>query len=195
MDVDAYALAERLDITAPSERVLRKLDRAIADAVADVWAFVGPILPHEVTETGKWPLATGWDLEEAPRRIISTTAETFDGTTLTGTFTVVYEAGRDWRTDPDLEPIRRYVMAAAENTPSVLRLWQETTGARGPIKTVSTEGQSVSYGDVTRGGGGAAGSGAPGSMPLLASLAGFKQPGVYQGKTRGVLPGRAWMRP
>lgn len=185
MDVDAYALARRLDIPAPSERILRKLDDLIEDAVADVEGYLGrPITPVQISESGLWPTLSGWDLKERPRRIVATTPEMVEGQP-SGRFTVIYETGLDWRTDQDLSAIRRYVMAAAENHPTAIRLWQAETGARGPIKSVSTEGQSVTYGDVSRGGGGAAGSGNPGSLPTLASLERWRMRTVHQGPTRG----------
>jgi hypothetical protein len=200
MQVDAYALARRLEITAPSERILRRLDDFIADAVADVEGFLNqPITPVTVTDASRYPWPSGWDLTQPPaREIVSTVAETDVNGQATGYFTVTYTVGLDWVNDPDLEPIRRYVMAAAQNTPAAIRLWLASTGYRGPVRSVSTEGQSVTYGAETLGGTKGAEIGTPGALPSTKSIEKWKRRTVSQPPTRvhiGGLGWGDWMRP
>lgn len=150
------------------------LTAACLDAQSDVEAFLGRVIvPTAFTVTGVPPgYAETWSFtaEDDPMLgIHSATAELDVNDDPTGYYTLVYVAGIDAATDGQYRPIRRYVKAAAVNSPEILRLYR-LTGARGPIKSASTEGQSVSYEAATHGGGGAAGSYIPGSLPTLGSL-------------------------
>lgn len=188
----AVDLAERLGFDEPDARVLRALERAIADAEADVEAYLRrPITPVTRTVAGRYPMPWGWALadDEPVRRIISTTPETFTDPSTgvvadAGTFTVVYEVGLDYRTDRELAPIRRYVAAAALNSPELLVFLARTAGLRGPVQSVSvsTEGQSknVTYKDLGYGGGGTAGADAPGALPARATLDRWRRRSVHQ---------------
>jgi hypothetical protein len=163
---------------------------AIRDATDDVVGYLGrAIVPTSYTESGLFPIGDEWDLiplDDPVRSVDTVTAETYTDGTPTGYFTVVYTAGLDARSDPDLRPILRYVRAHAMNSPEVTRLWQQTSGAKGEVRSVSADGQSISYGPATLGGGGQAGSGAPGALPTLASLDRWRVAGrrVYQRKTQ-----------
>lgn len=173
----AQKLATRLGILTPSDEVLDVLQFAIEDAEDDVVTYLGrPIYPVQRTAGGLFPLLSGWNLptSDPVRRIVSTTAEHWPDGSLTGTFTVVYEVGLDYLNDPELRPIRRYVLAAAQNDPNLLQYLTRHALVLGQVQSVSvsTEGQSKT---VTRsapafGGGGQAGSDSPGALPSKTSL-------------------------
>jgi hypothetical protein len=139
-----------------------------------------------------YPFAGGWsfpDEDETILNVVSVVPEMHDGTppVPTGLFTVTYRVGLDAANDPALRPIRRYVLAHAMNSPEVVRVWKIATGTKGEVRTLSAEGQSVSFTAPTLGGGGGkAGSGEPGSLPTLASLDRWRLAGrrVYQAPTR-----------
>jgi hypothetical protein len=170
-------LAKRAKLDATDPAVHEVLVEAIQDAQADVVGYLGrAIVPTEYEETGVGSTWTGeWDLaplDEPVLEVLSATPElAADGVTPTGYYTVVYRAGIDAAdtTDASLHPIRRYVRAHALNSPEVTKLWQ-STGGKGEVRSVSAEGQSISYGPATLGGGGEAGSGVPGALPKLSSL-------------------------
>lgn len=187
----------------PAAELVTAIGDAIADAEADVEGYLDrPITPQQRTATGQWPLLSGWQLpdDDPVRAIISTTPETFPDGTLTGTFTVVYEIGLDYKNDPACRPIRRYVIAAAMNSPQLLQYLTRTAQVARAVKSisVSTEGQSktTTYGDVSYGGGGAAGSGAPGALPSIKSLEGWSLAGrrVHQAPDRPAYVAAEWRR-
>lgn len=162
---------------------------AILDAQSDVGAYLArAILPTVYTETGRYDNGTGgWNISEDNWpliEVLDATPETRDGQ-LTGLYTITYRAGLDAKNDPALYPIIRYVKAAALNSPEVTRLWKTATKTKGDVKSVTTEGQSITYDKATLGGGGTAGSGAPGSLPTLASLDFWRLAGreVFQRET------------
>lgn len=174
LPVEAQALADTLKVSLTGSGNRELLEQAIADATADVEAYLGrSVLPQTYVETGRWDTGRGWNLNPSDppvREVVSAVAELWgDPPLATGYFTVTYLAGLDCR-DPDKAPIRRYIKAAAMNAPEVIRLWESATGQRGPITNVSAEGQSVSYGATNFGGGGQAGTMAPGALPSLRSL-------------------------
>lgn len=191
--VPVERVAARLGVTAPTAAQRAVIADAIRDAQADVVAYLGrPITPTTVTETGRWPFAGGWRLDlagdESEVEYVSVEPE-IEGTGpaayATGYFTVTYRMGLDVANDPALRPILRYVLESALNLPEVLTLYK-STGAQGELRTVSAEGQSVTFGSATLGGGGQAGSGAPGALPTLSSLDRWRVAGrrVYQGSSR-----------
>lgn len=165
----------------PNDNAVRDaITRAILDAQATVENYLGRfILPRQVSEAGRTPGLTSWDLHGDD--IIEVTDRTpefspIDGVTPTGRFTVTYTAGLDVRTDarPSFGEVRRFVRAHAENAPAVVRLWRAADPAREKLtKSVSAEGQSISYARDTPSGTGEVaktGSGAPGAMPSLEGL-------------------------
>lgn len=193
--VSVASIARRLRLDVPldpdDEAVL---EDAIRDATADVEAYLGRSLtPVEVVETGHWPWWEGWRLRgDDFIEIVSAVPETYTDGSVVGTYTITYMAGLDARTAPALEPIRRYIRAAVMNAPDVLRLWQATTGARGNVTSLSTDGQAVTFAAATHGGGGAAGTGSPGALPDRSSLWPWRKQTVYQRPTTyydGALPG------
>jgi len=178
-------LAERLgvDEPAPTAKMVWALKRALADAESDVLGYLDrPITPSERTARGVWPdpFGTGGFTIASDEKIIdivSATPEVFvdHGVPIaTGTFTVVYRAGLDYKNDPLLSPIRRYVLAAAMNNGELLAFIARTTSLRGAVKSVSvsTEGQSknVTYETLSFGGGGQAGADSPGALPSITTL-------------------------
>lgn len=167
------------------------LTEAILDAQADVEGYLGrPVVPITYVETGRYPGADGWDLvehgDDPVVTVISAIPETDAETTQpTGYYTVTYTAGLDARREEVLRPIRRYITAHAMNSPEITRLWV-TAGGRGQVKTVSAEGQSITFESATLGGGGNAGSGNPGALPTLSSLDRWRLAGrrVHVARTR-----------
>jgi hypothetical protein len=167
---------------------------AIRDAQADIVGYLGrEISPQTRTATAMYPFAGGWsfpDEDETIQSVVSVTPETYAGTSPpvpTGLFTVTYRVGLDAANDPALRPIRRYVLTHAMNSPEVTRVWKIATGTQGEVRTLSAEGQSVTFTAPTLGGGGGkAGSGEPGALPTLASLDRWRLAGrrVYQAPTR-----------
>lgn len=147
-------LAPRLGWSPPNAEQRRALTDALEDAHDDVEAYLGqPITPTTATETGRFAYANGWELEREPLRIVSATPEKGPGGELTGMFTVTYEWGLDAAGDPELRPIRRYIIAQALQHPSVVTLWQASQGdAARRVRSLSAEGQSVSFDYLTPGG-------------------------------------------
>lgn len=165
------------------------ITNSIRGAQSDVRGYLGrPILPTIVTETGRYDNGLGhWNIDpdNVPLiEVIDVTPETRDGQP-TGRFSITYRYGLDAKNDPDLYPIVRYVTAAALNSPEFTLMWRTVTKTKGEIKSTTTEGQSVTYDKATLGGGGNAGSGAPGSLPTLASLDAWRVAGreVFQRRT------------
>jgi hypothetical protein len=149
--VDAHEIARRMGLVAPDEATLSRLDDALLDAEADVVSYLGrPIRPQQFVAEHLWPAPfDNWApyLPEKPViEVVSAVAEVGpDGLTETGLFTVTYTAGLDFENDPALAPIRRYVVAATRNDPSLL-VYLAQRGLITPLvksRTVSTEGQSV----------------------------------------------------
>lgn len=163
---------------APDDRdVIRD---AILDAQADVVAYLGrPITPTTYVERDRYAWPQGWDLVSAPDEplidVVSAVPQLDTYNAPTGYFTVTYVAGIDAKHDAALSPIRRFVKAHALRSGDVELLWKRVVQPAGTIKNVSAEGQSVTYDTPTLGGSNegtakGAGSGAPGSLPTLASL-------------------------
>lgn len=186
--LDAHAIARRLGLQAPDEATLARLDDALTDAEADVVGYLGrPIRPQTLTAYHLYPDPHGgWDLPESPViEVVSAVAETYPGQPLitTGLFTVTYRAGLDYENDPNLAPIKRYVIAAVRNDPTLLAYLERTGAIQGAVKStsVSTEGQSKSttYAAVGEqmGGGGTPGSDSPGALPSKSTLDRWRRAG------------------
>lgn len=187
--VSPEALAVSIQLPLPLTDSQREiLTQAIKDAQSDVQGYLhrDALTPIEVVEKGLWAVGDEWNLttNDEVIRIVSTEAEYDVDMTALGTFTVTYLAGIDARTGAVYEPIRRYVRAHAANSPDVTRLWRVVANPTKTIKSSSTEGQSVSYDVPTLGGGGAAGSGAPGALPVLSSLDRWKLRRVHVATTQ-----------
>jgi hypothetical protein len=187
--VSPETLALRAGIPLPLSAADRELIIGwIRDAQADVRAYLGvPIMPAVFIETGRYDVGGEWNLTPLAEPVIEITsavAETIGGQ-LTGAYTITYLAGLNAKDDPDLYPIVRYIIAHALNQPGFTLLWKVVTSAKGEVTSLSTEGQSISYGPATLGGGGAVGSGAPGSLPDLSSLDYWRVAGrrVFQRRT------------
>lgn len=174
--VDPETVAKRAGLDPTDDNVIDVVTDAILDAQDDVRAYLGRVIvPTLATEHGRYADGAGrWVLaehdDEPPRVVVQVTPEMVDGQ-VTGLFTVTYQYGIDARQD-EFRPIARYVKAHALNSPEVTRLWESTVKARGPIKSVSAEGQSISWEKATLSGGAAAkpGDGTPGALPVLGSL-------------------------
>lgn len=185
------ALATKIGVALPLTTERRSTLRdAIVAAQADVCAYLGrdSLVPTQRTETGLWDAGPEWLLncDEDVISIVSTIPEQDLGGAPTGTYTVIYLAGLDAANDPALEPIRRYVIAHAKNQPEVTDLWRVATNTKGRVKTLSAEGQSVTFETPSLGGGGKTGSGDPGSLPNIATLDRWRLAGrrVHQATTR-----------
>lgn len=178
-----------LPLTASQRQVITN---AIRDAQTDVSAYLGnrPLFPVERVETGLFPWDEGWQFDsgdEEVLKVLEVTAEAVNGT-LTGYYTVRYLMGLDTLNDPALRPIVRYVVAHAMNSPSFLRMWRTATNDQGTVRSVSAEGQSISFTPSTFGGAENTKSGdkTPGALPDLSSLDFWRHAGrrVHQGPTR-----------
>lgn len=185
--VSPETLAKKAKIPLPlSEEDREQIIECIRDAQADVAGYLGrAIMPTTYTETGRSDFGGQWDLtplDDPIIDVVSAVPEESEGQP-TGWFTITYIAGLNAKDDPALRPILRYVTAHAMNSPEFVLLWKTATSAKGDIKSTTTEGQSISYDKATLGGGGAAGSGAPGALPALASLDFWRRRSVFQRKT------------
>ena len=179
------------------------VEQAILDAQSDVTAYLGrPITPLIATENNLWPQSATlsltdprqWLLCNRPVIEVLTTDEETDDPFPFGTYTVTYTYGLNAVIDPQMEPIRRWIRAAAVASPEVASVWMSVDPSGGGgrvINSLSAEGQSVSYGAVTvpgaGAGGGAAGSGAPGAVPLLSTLDRWRVAGRRVFQRRGDL--------
>lgn len=187
--VSPETLARKAKIPLPlSEEDREQIIECIRDAQADVVGYLNrAIVPSPYTETGRYDVGGQWNLTPLDDPIIEITsviAETSGGQP-TGLFTIAYTAGLDAKNDPALSPIRRYVTAAAMNSPEFTLLWKTATKAKGDIKSVTTEGQSISYDKPTLGGGG---KGQAGEIPSLDSVGFWRRLSVYQRKTEHRAP-------
>lgn len=182
--VSPETLAKKAKIPLPlSEEDREQIIECIRDAQADVVSYLNrAIMPTSYTETGRSDYGGEWNLTPLDDPIIQITdvvAETSNGQP-TGYVTVTYLAGLNAKDDPALSPIRRYVAAAAMNSPEFTLMWKTATKTKGDVKSVTTEGQSISYGTPTLGGGG---KGQPGELPGLDSLHYWKRLSVFQRET------------
>lgn len=193
MVISPEALAVKAGMDLPLTESQREvITDAILDAQADVQAYLGrSLFPVERIDYERFPWDDGWNLDsgdETVIRIISTTPEYQSGT-LTGTYTVKYIVGLDVANDPALRPIHRYIVAHALNSDSFLRMWRTATNDEGTVRSLSAEGQSVSFTPTTFGaaaGGVKAGDKTPGALPSLSSIDFWRHAGrrVHQGRTR-----------
>lgn len=171
--VSPETLAKKAKIPLPlSTDDREQIIECIRDAQADVTGWLGrEIMPAAYSESGRYDVGGHWNLQtdEQIIDITQVTAELSSGQP-TGLFTITYIAGINAKDDPLLRPIVRYVTAHAMNSPEFLLMWKTATKAKGDIKSVTTEGQSITWDKPTLGGGGVAGSGAPGALPTLKSI-------------------------
>lgn len=186
-------LARRAGLTVTAANHATLVD-AIVDATDDVVGYLGRgIVPRLYTEYGLYPYGDEWPLtplDDPVVEVTSVVAETYpDGGPPTGYFTVSYLAGLDVRTDESLSPILRYIRAHALNDPAIVRLWEQTTAGKPMTKSVTAEGQSITWERASLGGGGQAGSGVPGSLPKLSSLDQWRVGGrrVFQRRSEPVV--------
>ena len=185
------AVAIRLGLTLPvtDDELEARITRAIEDAADDVRAYLNrPIEPAEETLIAPQPLIT-YPPEDS--RAWPLLGEYFDHVAVVshaarddGYYDLVVNVGLDAFNDPDLSPIRRYIVAHALNSADLSRLWrEENPDLAKTVRSVSAEGQSISYAVESPGGTAAAaksGSGEPGALPTLASLDRWRRRGVYQ---------------
>lgn len=200
--VSPEKLAKKARIPLPlSEDDRELIVECIRDAQADVIAHLGrQIMPTTFTENGRYDVGGNWDLtplDEPVIDVLSAVPEMSNGQP-TGGFTITYVAGLNAKDDPALSPIRRYVTAHAMNSPEFVQLWKTATKIKGDIKSVTTEGQSISYDKVSLGGGG---KGQPGELPDKSSMDYWRLRGrrVFQRRTAHREPwpytgysGRTW---
>lgn len=177
-----------LQLTAEQREIIT--DEILA-AQSDVADYLGreSLMPHTFTETARFPWGDGWNLEALGDadliEVVSAVAEE-DVNGLTGFYTVTYTAGLNARDDPALGGIRRYVVAHTMNSPTFLSMWRALPVgiAAREIRSVSAEGQAVSWSPGGFGGTGKAGE--AGTLPTLASLDRWRIAGrrVHQATTR-----------
>ena len=172
--VDPTAVARKLGVADPTPAFLAAVADAVLDAQADAQAYLGrPLLPAQYVQTCCYPYLDGWRLDEDPvLEIVTAVAETYPLVGgLTGLYTVTYIGGLDARVDSpdDCSAVRRWVKAAAANDPTVIRAWS-AGGAVGLRRSVTTDGQSVTFDNLGLGGGGQAGTDSPGALPSKSSM-------------------------
>jgi choline dehydrogenase-like flavoprotein len=189
--VSPETLAVKLGVPLPltAEQRAALID-ALLDAQTDVRAYLGrPILPQVVTERRSWPPG-GWLFVEQPVLEVLTETEVLDENSQpTGYWDVTYLAGLDARSDERLRPIRRVVLAQAAQQDAAVRLWStagagaatDGTGAK-RVRSVSAEGQSVSYTYATPDSGGGGDKGGVGGPVRWSSIDSWRQRGrrVFQ---------------
>jgi hypothetical protein len=179
--VTPEALATRAGITTPLTAGQREMVRdAILAAQSDVYSYLGrEIMPVTHVETGRWAYESGWEFDtlgdDPLIAVVSAVAEVDVVSGLpTGYFTLTYTCGINVRDDPTYYPIKRYVIAHALYSPEFTTLWKTSTNAKGEVKSLSAEGQSVSFEEATLSGntttGTKPGDLTPGTLPTLASL-------------------------
>lgn len=186
--VDPEVLARRLRVPLPLTEGQRwTLEQAIRDAQADMEAYLGrAITPRTYTETGVvCAFDGGWQLTHHPvQSITSITPEPGPWGYPTSHYTIVYVAGLDTVSDPDLEPIRRMVRAHAAASPEVRTLLRRAgLDDERSIRSLSVEGQSVTYIDESDES--AYGPGQAGALPSFTSCDRWRLAGrrVYQRHT------------
>lgn len=201
--VSPEACAVTAGITLPLGEARREvIVEAILTAQADVYAYLGrQPMPQMIRETGRHPWPDGWHLDAHGDEPIITVLEALPEQNIegwpTGLYTVTYLAGINARDDVTYAPIQRFIKAHAMNSPEFVRMWKSATKARGDIRSISAEGQSVSWTPASLGGGGGRpGDGSPGSLPTLASLDRWRVAGrrVHQGPSQSwhAYDPRAW---
>ncbi len=146
----------KLKLPLPLDEETREiLAEAILEAQDDVVAYLGrPILPQVVTEQRTWPVGGAIEpLSHQPVHEILSEVEHLDGLgNPTGYWLITYRGGLDARSDAELRPIRRVVLAQAARSDAAVALWtaqgsgtaSDGTGAR-VVRSVAAEGQSISY--------------------------------------------------
>lgn len=149
-------IATRLRLPQPLDDDAEETIRAaILDAQGEVEGYLGrPITPMQFVQRGCVPYPDGWKLTEPKVISVDTVvAETYEDGTPTGFYTVTYTAGLDARQSMYL-PIRRYIEGAVLDHDEIARLWQVTQGedATRRRRSVSVEGQAVTYDYLTPGG-------------------------------------------
>lgn len=167
-------VARRLGLQQPlAEHDRWLIEQAIGDAQTDLEAYLGRLVTAATyTETGMWPLNGTYRLTHWPLiAIISTTAETHSETGQpTGYYTVVYTAGLDGVSDPQLAPIRRFVRIHAMYSSTVQALYRRLAPAEARrIDSLSVEGQGVTYEDTYGVDAQASERGLPGALPAFSS--------------------------
>lgn len=189
--VTVEEVARRLGLPQPLDEHDRWLiEQAITDAQTDLEAYLGrPVTAQTYTETGMLPLNGDYQLTYWPViSITSTTAETDPDTSQpTGYYTVVYLAGLDGVTDPELEPIRRFVRTHTLYSDTVQNLFRRLAPeAARKVTSLSVEGQGVTYTDTYAVASDAVGLGLPGALPTFKSCERWRLAGrrVVQGPTQ-----------
>lgn len=171
--VTVEEVARRLGLQQPlceSDRWI--IEQSLVDAQSDLEAYLGQsVTPETYTETGQREHWNGWHLEHHPILSVTSITPELDGEGhQTGRYTVVYVAGLDALSDPEMEPIRRFIRTSAMFSPGVQALYRrlDPAGAR-KVTTLSVEGQSVTYTDTYAVDAQATQLGLPGALPSLVS--------------------------
>ncbi|MFC8717953.1 hypothetical protein [Kitasatospora sp. NPDC057198] len=145
--VTAEEVARRLGLPVPlTDDARQRIETAIEDAQDTLVAHLGrPLLPVQYTESGVRADTSGWILSHAPViTVISATPDLETSPTASfgpPTYTVIYIAGIDARTDPETAPLRLWVRATACHHP----LLADAPVRQRRIASASVEGQSITY--------------------------------------------------
>lgn len=172
--IEPEKIAARLGLSDPTPAQLEAIADVILDCQGDVEAYLNrPLFAVERTLTGIYPLSgyplDQWDAWPDARvfddrvTVVSNTAHP------DGSFDVVFKVGLD---GPNEARIVRYVKAHAMQ--SVLNDANLKVGKR-QVTSVSAEGQSVSYENMS------VAEGAAGSLPNIKTLSALKRRAVLRG--------------
>ena len=149
-----------------SETEQHRIADAILDVQADVQTYLGvPLLP--VTTSKDFGYSYEW--EQWLRDLVNVTNVTYEALS-NGLVRVVATHGYDART-PEMDPVRRYVQRAVLAHADVMALWSSKapTEVTRRKKSVSTDGQSITY-DYVSPDGQVLSDVAKAGVPMLASL-------------------------
>ncbi|WP_435585918.1 hypothetical protein [Micromonospora aurantiaca (nom. illeg.)] len=143
-------VVRRAGLDLADEQVAQAVQDAIRDATSDAESYLGyPLIPLTATDSGLWPPPYDgeWELRQEPvNTIVQVTAELDAQLQPTGLYTVEYLYGRDAR-EAEYAPIRRWITAAAAYAHPMVRRLADQAAVRRRVKSVSAEGQSVTYDD------------------------------------------------
>jgi hypothetical protein len=148
------------------------IEQSLRDAQSDLEAYLGrPVTRQTYTQKHLLRYHDGYHLTHFPvHEVVSETEEIHYSGEPTGYYTVVYEAGLDGESDPELEPIRRFVRTHAMYSDLVQALYRRLApeSAR-KVVSLNVEGQSVTYGDTFASDPQASAQGLPGGLPSMKS--------------------------
>ena len=187
VEVEAVAARLGLDATALTPAQLDQIEAAIEDSEARVEMYLArPLIARTEVVTGLYP-SYGYDLSDYrawpqvaerfdDRYDVVAVAPAADGDD--GRFDVTFSVGIDVAGDPEFEPILRFIR---QDATAGLRADPTLPGVARLVKTVSADGQSVTYDAPT-------GADAAGAAMTLAVLNRWRRRAAYQRRSVPLTP-------